>query len=152
MSQEECPFQYLIRVRYAECDAQGVVFNARYGDYVDTAATEFYRALFGGYEQLLAQGLDTQVVNYQISWQAPARFDQVLAIAVTTSHVGNSSFTLTQQISDHSSGSAIAEAQITYVLVNTDNYAKTPVPDSVRDTLERGAPGQVINHAGVDAG
>ena len=41
------PFRLLLRVRYGECDAQQVVFNARYGDYVDVAATEFYRAVFG---------------------------------------------------------------------------------------------------------
>ena len=31
----------LIRVRYGECDAQGVLFNARYMDLVDVAFTEF---------------------------------------------------------------------------------------------------------------
>ena len=41
------PFTLLLRVRYGECDAQQVVFNARYGFYIDVAATEFYRALFG---------------------------------------------------------------------------------------------------------
>ena len=30
--------QLLVRVRYAECDAQGVVFNARYADYADLAS------------------------------------------------------------------------------------------------------------------
>lgn len=141
---------YLLRVRYAECDAQGVVFNARYGDYVDTAATEFFRALFGGYDQLLAQGLDTQVVNYQISWQAPARFDQVLCISVSTANIGTSSFTLQVGFTDQATGKPIADATITYVLVDTKNYRKTPVPDPVRETLQHGAPDTVINHAGVD--
>ena len=31
------PFRYYTRVRYQDCDAQHVVFNARYGDYVDLA-------------------------------------------------------------------------------------------------------------------
>ena len=35
------PFRYYMQVRYGECDAQKVVFNARYGDYTDLAATEF---------------------------------------------------------------------------------------------------------------
>ena len=38
------PFRYYLRVRYQECDAQHVVFNARYGDYVDLACFEFLRA------------------------------------------------------------------------------------------------------------
>lgn len=33
------PFRYYLRVRYGECDAQKVVFNARYGDYVDLASS-----------------------------------------------------------------------------------------------------------------
>jgi acyl-CoA thioesterase FadM len=41
------PFRYLLRVRYGECDAQKIVYNARYGDYVDLAATEFLRAIWG---------------------------------------------------------------------------------------------------------
>ena len=38
-------FRYYLRVRYSECDAQKVVFNSRYGDYIDLATTEFLRAL-----------------------------------------------------------------------------------------------------------
>ena len=42
-------FCYLLRVRYSECDAQKVVFNGRYSDYVDIAAGEFTRAIWGDY-------------------------------------------------------------------------------------------------------
>lgn len=42
------PFTVVIRVRYGECDQQGVVFNARYGDYINTAALEFLRVTLGG--------------------------------------------------------------------------------------------------------
>ena len=37
-------FRYYVRVRYQDCDAQHVVFNARYGDYIDLACFEFLRA------------------------------------------------------------------------------------------------------------
>ena len=40
-------FRFRFRVRYGECDAQQIVFNARWADYVDIAATEYTRALFG---------------------------------------------------------------------------------------------------------
>jgi acyl-CoA thioester hydrolase len=82
-------FTLKLRVRYAECDAQQVVFNARYADYIDVAATEYIRALFGGYQNLIARGMDTQVVNMNISWKAPARFDDVLEIIVTPEKIGN---------------------------------------------------------------
>ena len=51
------PFRFRFRVRYNECDAQQVVFNARYADYVDLAMTEFMRALGRDYKALLARGI-----------------------------------------------------------------------------------------------
>jgi hypothetical protein len=38
------PFRYYLRVRYIECDAQKVVFNSRYSEYVDVGINEFLRA------------------------------------------------------------------------------------------------------------
>ena len=70
-------FTFLLRVRYSECDAQKVVFNARYAEYVDIAATEFMRAIWGGYDHLLERGIDFQVVNLNINWLASAHFDEV---------------------------------------------------------------------------
>ena len=41
-------FVHPLRVRYAECDPQGVVFNGHYLAYFDIALTELWRAAFGG--------------------------------------------------------------------------------------------------------
>ena len=49
------PFRYYLRVRYGECDAQKVVFNARYGDYLDISLLEFLRAI--GFGEAMAQGV-----------------------------------------------------------------------------------------------
>ena len=38
-------FSHTLRVRYHECDAQKVVFNSRYGEYVDVAFGEYMRSL-----------------------------------------------------------------------------------------------------------
>ena len=142
-------FKLLLRVRYCECDAQQVVFNARYGDYVDIAMTEFMRHLFGGYTAMLEQGIDNQVVRLAIDWKASARFDDVLAISVATARIGNTSFTLQLHFVNYATGAAVATAEITYVLVSAENYTKIPVPDEMREKLTHGAPNVVINHAGV---
>ncbi|MEC7119949.1 MAG: acyl-CoA thioesterase, partial [Pseudomonadota bacterium] len=57
------PFCFRFRVRYNECDGQQVVFNARYGEYVDLAIKEFMRALRCDYSYLQARGLDYQAVK-----------------------------------------------------------------------------------------
>lgn len=105
------PFTLLTRVRYGECDAQMVVFNARYGDYVDLAATEYFRALFGGIQQLLERNLDTQVAHYSIDWKSPARFDDVLGVRVQTLCLGTTSFTLGMDFFLPATQTAVAQAR-----------------------------------------
>lgn len=144
----DSPFELLMRVRYGECDAQQVVFNARYGDYVDVAATEFYRALFGSYQRLLDRGLDSQVVRMTIDWRSPARFDDVLALRVQVVRLGTTSYTLRVDILQQADARPVAEAEVTYVMVQTADYSKTALPDDLRALLERGAPGIRINQAG----
>ena len=145
----ECPFRYLFRVRYGECDAQQVVFNARYADYLDLAGTEFWRALLGGYHVLLEQGLDTQVVRLLIEWQSPARFDDVLCADVSVSRVGNTSFSITVRMTQATDGREVACAEVVYVLVDAADFTKRSVPEFLRQRLLAGVPGVIVNHAGL---
>lgn len=142
------PFTYLLRVRYSECDAQQVVFNARYADYVDLAQTEFYRAAGVSYPELIASGLDNQLVSLSLQWSSPARFDDVLAVAVEPLRLGNTSLTFGFTFTHYPSGRAIAKAEGVYVLVDTDHWQKTPLPDWLRQRFQEGAKGKQISHAG----
>lgn len=154
MDSPASPFTLLLRVRYGECDAQQVVFNARYGDYADIAMNEFLRAVLGGYDKLLGAGLDTQVVRLETDFRSPARFDEVLAITVETSGMGNTSFALSMQMTLHPGGRLVASTTATYVMVTAQAHQKVRVPDDIRRLLQAGAPGRLVNQAGValDAG
>jgi len=152
-------FRYYLRVRYGECDAQRVVFNARYGDYVDLATSELFRAL--GYGEALASGeVDFQLVKQTFEWKAPARFDQVLEVSVSAKHLGNTSFTLAAEFrvagrdpaghdtGGHDDDRVIATAETVYVLVEPRTLTKMPIPAPLRSAMEKGAPGIVTDHAG----
>jgi acyl-CoA thioester hydrolase len=139
-------FRYYLRVRYGECDAQKVVFNSRYGDYVDLATAEYLRAL--GYEKELQSGeLDYQLVKQTVEWRAPARYDQVLDISVSAQHLGNTSFVLRAEFRIAGEEQVIVTADTVYVYVDTHSLAKKALPQHLRDALTRGAPGVVIDHA-----
>ena len=142
-------FSYLLRVRYGECDAQQVVFNSRYADYIDVAVTEFSRALWGDYNKLLARGIDTQVINLNISWRASARFDDVLALHIEPQKLGNTSYTLGVRFENYAQAKLLAEATITYVVLDAKSMTKMPIPDAMRVELERAACGVTVDHAGV---
>ena len=142
-------FCYLLRVRYSECDAQKVVFNGRYSDYVDIAAGEFTRAIWGNYNDTLSKGIDNQVVSYSIEWQGPAHFDDVLAVRVKPSKIGNTSYSLQVDFYNYDNQKMIASAQIVYVMVSVGEHEKMAIPDEMRKQLESGAQGITVNHAGV---
>ncbi|MBT8139801.1 MAG: acyl-CoA thioesterase [Gammaproteobacteria bacterium] len=146
----EKPFCHLLRVRYGECDAQQVVFNSRYLDYVDVAVTEFTRALWGDYNELLKSGYDNQVVSAKVDWKASARFDDVLAIYVELQRLGNTSYTLGVDIRRRADQLALAEVSMTYVSLDARMMTKIPVPDEMRAALQKGAPGLVVDQAGVN--
>lgn len=141
-------FRYFLRVRYGECDAQKVVFNARYADYVDLASAEWLRAL--GFEHELQTGeLDYQLVKQTIEWKAPARYDQVIEASVAAKHLGNTSFTLATEFRIAGNESIIATAETVYVHVDTKTLTKKPLPQAWRDVFQRGAAGVVVDHAGL---
>jgi len=142
-------FRYLLRVRYSECDAQKVVFNGRYSDYVDIAVGEFTRVIWGNYNDMLAGGIDNQVVSYSIDWQAPAHFDDVIRITVKPEKIGNSSYTFALEFHHHQSHQMIASAKIVYVMVSATQHQKMAIPDNMRTQLEKGALGVTVDHAGV---
>jgi len=144
-------FCYLLRVRYSECDAQKVVFNGRYSDYVDIAVSEFVRVIWGDYNDILSSGIDNQVVSYSINWSAPAYFDEVLAITVKPLRIGNSSYELQVDFYRHDNQEPIASAKIVYVMVSVDQYKKMQIPDDVRNKLEKAASGVVVDHAGLNS-
>ncbi len=141
------PFHYYLRVRYGECDAQKVVFNARYAEYVDLATTEFLRALGYG-EELFSGELDFQLVKQTLEWRAPARFDQVLEVSVYAKGLGNTSFTLAAEFRIAGHDRVIATAETIYVLVEQHKLTKTPIPPDLRSDLLEGAPGLATDHAG----
>jgi acyl-CoA thioester hydrolase len=142
------PFRFLFRVRYAECDPQGIVFNARWGEYVDIAATEYTRAIFGGVDPAVT-GVDWRLVRQVLEWRAPARFDDVLEARVHTTAVGTTSFTLATEF--RRDDNLLVTAETVYVIVDPTAGVKRPVPERHRVALTDGAPGTLVDHGGKGA-
>ncbi|MDB5969043.1 MAG: acyl-CoA thioesterase [Hydrocarboniphaga sp.] len=142
------PFRYYLRVRYGECDAQKVVFNARYGDYVDLASSEFINAL-GYASQTVSGAMDWQLVRQTIEWEAPARFGDVLEISVSTARLGTTSFTLGFDFRVVGREEVTARCETVYVLVNSSSLSKRELPAKFRERLQLGAPGVICDHAGL---
>lgn len=145
-------FCYLLRVRYSECDAQKVVFNGRYVDYIDIAVTEYMRVIWGNYNDILSNGLDNQVVSLSINWKAPAHFDEIIAIAVKPIKLGKTSYSLQIDFYNYDTSKMLASAEIAYVMVSATQHTKMDIPQDMRKKFKTGASGIVIDHAGSKPG
>ncbi|MEP2990051.1 MAG: thioesterase family protein [Parasphingorhabdus sp.] len=91
-----------LRVRYAECDLQGIVFNANYLAFADVGLTEYLRALMvdqtGSGERDMLHGFigifggDNWVRHADVDFRAPAKADDLLDIAIRITRFGKTSY------------------------------------------------------------
>ena len=141
-------FRFLFRVRYQECDAQKIVFNARWAEYTDLASTEYTRALFGSVDPDVS-GLDWRLVRQTIEWKASGRYDDVLEARIRTVRVGTTSFTLAAEFVRWPDEAVLVTAETVYVSTDPVHGTKRAISDAHRRKFEAGAPGVVIDHAGA---
>ncbi len=127
------PFTHQLRVRYAECDPQGVVFNAHYLAYFDVSLTELWRAAFGSYQAMLDRGVDVVVADARVRFRAPARFDELLTLSIAVTRLGTTSIVSEHRIGRD--GERMVEGTLRHVLVERPALTKTPIPDWMRDQL-----------------
>jgi acyl-CoA thioester hydrolase len=129
------PFVHRLRVRYHECDAQGIVFNANHFAYFDVTLTELWREVFGSYDAMVAAGSDVVVVDAQASFRVSPKFDDLLDIEMTIADLGNSSMTSTFE--EKRDGELLVTGRMVHVFVDSKTMEKQPIPAQMRSALSR---------------
>src|SRR4051794_41432504 len=113
-------FRHNLRVRYGECDPQGIVFNANYLLYFDVAFTELWRAAVGPWQEMTGRGFDAVVGEARLGFRAPARFDDVLTLALTISALGRSSITTAVRVLRDEA--LLVEGELRHVVVSAETF------------------------------
>jgi YbgC/YbaW family acyl-CoA thioester hydrolase len=137
-------FRYLerLRVRWAEIDAQQIVFNGHYLMYFDTAIAGYWRALAMPYHDTMAalQG-DMFVRKATLEYLGSAVYDDVLDIGMRCARIGNSS------ISFHAGAfrqqQLLVSGELVYVFADPKAKQPLPVPPELRalfESFEAGEP------------
>ena len=120
-------FSTSLKVRYAEIDGQKVVFNSRYLEYADVAATEFWDWTGIG-EALGPVWTETEfhVRRTEIDYLKPFVFGDTLLAYVWIDRIGNSSMTQRFELCHAVTGEL--HTVIDMVIVNVHLPTGTPVP------------------------
>ena len=122
-----------LRVRYGECDPQGIVFNANYLLYVDVAFTELWREAVGPWQDMLDAGFDAVVADVQLSFKAPARFDDELDVEMTITRLGRSS--IESALTFRRGGETLVTGPLRHVVLSKETWASAEMPAFIREGL-----------------
>ncbi len=69
-----------IRVRYCETDAMGFLHHSNFLSYFEMGRTELFRAQGGDYRKMEEGGHFFVVVEMNVKYRSPARFDDLLSL------------------------------------------------------------------------
>jgi acyl-CoA thioester hydrolase len=127
-----------LRVRFHECDGQGIVYNAHYLAYVDMCWFEAERALFGSHEAFLATGTDAVIAEANLKFRAPCRYDDELVVSQYVSHFGTTSMVCDFEI--RRDGELMLEATLRYVFVDPATLRSAAPPEDVRKRFAANLP------------
>jgi acyl-CoA thioester hydrolase len=131
-----------LRVRWAEADMQGIVFNGHYLTYFDVAITEYWRAIGLPYPETTADsGGEMYAVRIGIDYHAPARYDDELEVLIRCARIGRSSLrflTEVWRLAEH-----LASGELVYVHADPGSRQSMPLPPRLIAAIcgfERAAP------------
>ena len=124
-----------LRVRWAEVDMQKIVFNGHYLMYMDTAMSEYWRALALPYEASMhaLQG-EMFVKKATLEYHASARLDDSLDVGMRCARVGNSSSLFEAGV--FSGDRLLVSGELVYVFADPATQTSRPVPSTLRGIFE----------------
>ncbi|HKP92010.1 MAG TPA: thioesterase family protein [Thermoleophilaceae bacterium] len=126
-------FTHALRVRYGECDPQGVVFNANWLAYFDIVITELWRELIGDYSGMVEEGADMMVAEATIRFRGPARFDDLVEFRLSVASMSNSA--LSTRIEAWVGEALAVEGGLRHVFVEPGTTTKRAIPERIRAAL-----------------
>jgi acyl-CoA thioester hydrolase len=122
------------RVRYRECDQQGVVFNGHYFSWFDDVLTEAFRDVVVPYNDMLETGVDLVVAEARARYLGGARFEDELDLLWWVTRLGNTA--MTTRIDVLRGEELLVEGEMRHVFVDAGTTNKRAIPDDFRKKLE----------------
>ncbi len=135
MKRSDFRFLDRLRVRWAEIDAQKIVFNAHYLMYFDTAVAGYWRALALPYAQSMESlGGDLYVRKASVEYHGSARYDDLLEVGMRCARIGNSSIVFSAAA--FRGDELLVPGELVYVFADPATQTSRPVPPELRAVLQ----------------
>ena len=142
LARKQFRLMHRLRVRWAEVDLQRIVFNPHYLMYIDTAFTEYWRAMAIPYELIpTTLGGDLYVKKSTLEYHGSARLDDLLDVGIQCGRIGNSSMLFQSGI--FRGDRLLVSGEMVYVFADPATQTSRQVhhrPADLLQSLDRVAP------------
>ena len=119
-------FEHHHRVTYGDCTVGNHVYYAHYLGILEAARGEFVRSLGATLRELQEQDLIFPVIECSVQYKAPARYDDLLSIAIRVTELKGARVTFGHTVTNQD-GKHIIEAQTRHVCTTlTDKPRRIP--------------------------
>jgi acyl-CoA thioester hydrolase len=115
-----------VAVRFAETDAQGIAHHSNYLVWFEAARVAYLAEFAGGYQAIRDQGLESLVLEAQIRYRQPARFDDRLRIHARIGSISGARFRFDYEVTRD--GELLADGWTSHACVDARTFRATRIP------------------------
>ncbi|MFH2138689.1 MAG: YbgC/FadM family acyl-CoA thioesterase [Candidatus Omnitrophota bacterium] len=119
-------------IYYHDTDCGGVVYYANYLKYMEESRTEFCKHHGVDMKKLMDEGTLFAIVNIEVSYKSPARYQDTIRVHTKLEKVGRSSVIFVQTIKRNEQ--LLVQAKVTWACINKEFKPKA-APDSIRKLI-----------------
>ena len=123
-----------VRVRYAETDAQGVVYYANFLVWFEVGRVDYLRQLGMDYAGLEERGQGVMIAEANCRYHAPAHFDDEISVYTWCDEIRRTSFHFRYEVKRGEM--LLAEGHTIQVFMDLVEGKPTRIPPEIRRLLE----------------
>lgn len=125
-----------VRVRYSETDQMGVVYHGNYLPYFEIGRVEWLRSQGISYKSMEENGVALPIVNININYKKPARYDDVLTVITSFKNQTSVKIEFACRI-ENEKGELLTTADFVLVFVAIKTGKPILPPASIKAIIEK---------------
>ena len=129
------PIIYDRRIRFSDCDVQGIVYNPNYLVYWDDAFTDYMDTIGCSWDFMVSMGDDVVLARTEIDYRRSVGMGQVARTTARVVRIGRSSIVFEYLTVDADTGETLVEGRQVQVIVDHDTMRPKRVPEYLREMI-----------------
>ena len=138
MPKSDFKFFHRMRVRWKECDVQGIVYYGSYLDFIDVAQAEYYRNLgILPYTEEYRKTFDLAAVKVTLEYKGSAKMDDLIDVYIAVRRIGRTSIVKQSEIYRSSTKDLLVTGETISVNFDSSVGQSRPIPTKIRNIIEK---------------